>query len=79
MSAQELADLESLYADGVLDEDEYKTKLAELKPAKERTRAVSVHNMYGGLPCEGPELEAQECKVSQDKSSCNIREMSSQI
>ena len=39
MSAQELADLESLYADGVLDEDEYKTKLAELKPAKERTRA----------------------------------------
>ena len=39
MSAQELADLESLYADGVLDEDEYKTKLAELQPAKERTRA----------------------------------------
>ena len=39
MSAQELADLESLYADGVLDEDEYKTKLAELKPAKERTLA----------------------------------------
>ena len=39
MSAQELADLESLYADGVLDEDEYKTKLAELTPKKERTRA----------------------------------------
>ena len=39
MSAQELAALESLYADGVLDEDEYKTKLAELQPAKERTRA----------------------------------------
>ena len=39
MSAQELADLESLYADGVLDEDEYKTNLAELTPKKERTRA----------------------------------------
>jgi len=32
MSAQELADLESLHNDGVLDDDEYQTKLAELKP-----------------------------------------------
>ncbi len=40
MSAQEFADLESLYADGVLDEDEYKTKLAELKPAKARTGVI---------------------------------------
>ena len=32
---------------------------------QERTRAVNVHSMYGGLPCEGPELEAQECMVKE--------------
>ena len=30
---------------------------------QERTRAVAVYSMYGGLPCEGPELETQDCKV----------------
>ena len=28
--------------------------------------------MYGGLPCEGPELEVQDCKVKECPVDCEI-------
>ena len=31
-----------------------------------------MHSMYGGLPCEGPELEVQHCKVKECPVDCEI-------
>ena len=40
---------------------------------KERSRGYAQHPMYGGLPCEGEELESESCEVTPCPVDCEVR------
>ncbi|MBU38166.1 MAG: hypothetical protein CMA59_01430, partial [Euryarchaeota archaeon] len=42
--------------------------------SRERSRGVSVHNMYGGAACEGKSLESEDCEVEPCPVDCEITE-----